>query len=97
MPLADGPQSSASTRTESDAFGPIEVPADRYWGAQTERSRQNFKIGDERMPKPLIRAMALVKKAAALTNLELGRIDKTLAEAIATAADENVVKNSQFT
>jgi fumarate hydratase class II len=90
MPLADGPHSSTSTRTETDAFGPIEVPSDRYWGAQTERSRQNFKIGDERMPKPLIRAMALVKKAAALTNLELGRLDKTLAEAIATAADEIV-------
>ncbi|HUU24743.1 MAG TPA: class II fumarate hydratase, partial [Methyloceanibacter sp.] len=70
MPLADGSQSSAATRTETDAFGPIEVPGDRYWGAQTERSRQNFKIGDERMPKPLIRAMAQVKKAAALTNLE---------------------------
>ena len=90
MPLADGPQSSAPTRTETDAFGPIEVPADRYWGAQTERSRQNFKIGDERMPGPLIRAMALVKKAAGLTNLELGRLDKSLAEAIATAADEIV-------
>jgi fumarate hydratase class II len=90
MPLADGPQSSAAPRTESDAFGPIKVPGDRYWGAQTERSRQNFKIGDEHMPAPLIRAMALVKKAAALTNLELGRLDKTLAEAIATAADEIV-------
>jgi fumarate hydratase class II len=90
MPLADGPQSSAAPRTESDAFGPIKVPGDRYWGAQTERSRQNFKIGDEHMPAPLIRAMALVKKSAALTNLELGRLDKTLAEAIATAADEIV-------
>ena len=64
------------------------MPADRYWGAQTERSRRNFKIGDEPMPKPLIRAMAMVKKAAALTNLELGLIDKRLAEAIAAAADE---------
>ncbi|HET9572476.1 MAG TPA: class II fumarate hydratase [Methyloceanibacter sp.] len=79
---------SHSTRTETDSFGPIDVPADRYWGAQTERSRRNFKIGDEPMPKPLIRAMAMVKKAAALTNLELGLIDKRLAEAIATAADE---------
>ena len=79
---------SASTRTETDSFGPIEVPGDRYWGAQTERSRRNFKIGDEPMPKPLIRAMALVKKAAALTNLELGLLDKRLAEAIAAAADE---------
>ena len=64
------------------------MPGDRYWGAQTERSRRNFKIGDEPMPKPLIRAMAMVKKAAALTNLELGLIDKRLAEAIAAAADE---------
>ncbi|HTP36802.1 MAG TPA: class II fumarate hydratase [Methyloceanibacter sp.] len=79
---------SHSTRTETDSFGPIDVPADRYWGAQTERSRRNFKIGDEPMPKPLIRAMAMVKKAAALTNLELGLIDKRLAEAIAAAADE---------
>jgi len=78
----------AKTRIETDTFGPIEVAADRYWGAQTERSRRNFKIGDEPMPKPLIRAMAMVKKAAALTNLELGLIDKRLAEAIATAADE---------
>jgi len=79
---------SHSTRTETDSFGPIDVPADRYWGAQTERSRRNFKIGDEPMPKPLVRAMAMVKKAAALTNLELGLIDKRIAEAIATAADE---------
>ena len=79
---------SHSTRTETNSFGPIDVPADRYWGAQTERSRRNFKIGDEPMPKPLIRAMAMVKKAAALTNLELGLIDKRLAEAIAAAADE---------
>ncbi|MEG6509143.1 class II fumarate hydratase [Methyloligella sp. 2.7D] len=76
------------TRVETDAFGPIEVPADRYWGAQTQRSRQNFKIGDETMPLPLIRALALVKKAAALTNMELGRLDEKLAHAIAAAADE---------
>src|SRR6478735_6815887 len=76
------------TRTETDSFGPIEVPADRYWGAQTERSRRNFRIGEEAMPKPLIRALALVKKAGALANLELGLIDKRLAEAIAEAATE---------
>ncbi|XSG82889.1 MAG: class II fumarate hydratase [Methyloligella sp. ZOD6] len=76
------------TRTETDAFGAIEVPADRYWGAQTQRSRQNFKIGEETMPAPMIRALALVKKAAALTNLELGRLDERLAKAIAAAADE---------
>ena len=88
MPVADGSKSSTSTRTETDAFGPIEVPGDRYWGAQTERSRQNFRIGDEQMPQPLVRAMAMVKKAAAQTNCELGRLDKALADAIATAADE---------
>ena len=88
MPVADGSKSSTSTRTETDAFGPIEVPADRYWGAQTERSRQNFRIGDEQMPQPLVRAMAMVKKAAAQTNCELGRLDEALADAIATAADE---------
>jgi fumarate hydratase class II len=55
----------AKTRTETDSFGPIEVPADRYWGAQTERSRQNFRIGSERMPLPLIHAFGIVKRAAA--------------------------------
>jgi fumarate hydratase, class II len=88
MPPADSTKSAANTRTESDSFGPIEVPSGRYWGAQTERSRQNFMIGDEPMPKPLIRAMAMVKKAAALTNFELGLLDKSLAEAIAAAAEE---------
>jgi fumarate hydratase class II len=73
---------------ESDSFGPIEVESDRYWGAQTERSRRNFKIGEEVMPKPLIRALAMVKKAAALANLELGLIDQRLALAIAAAAEE---------
>ena len=76
-------QDGSATRTETDSFGPIEVPADRYWGAQTERSRRNFKIGVEVMPQPLIRALAMVKKAAALTNLELGLLDKRLADAIA--------------
>jgi fumarate hydratase class II len=89
MPTANGPKPSAILmRTETDSFGPIDVPADRYWGAQTERSRQNFKIGDELMPTPLICALAMAKKAAALTNLELGLLDKSLAEAVAAAADE---------
>ncbi|MGA9444504.1 MAG: class II fumarate hydratase [Methyloceanibacter sp.] len=88
MSVADAPKPSSGPRTETDAFGPIEVPGDRYWGAQTQRSRQNFQIGDERVPQPMIRAMALVKKAAALANLELGRLDQGLAEAIATAATE---------
>ena len=69
------PQAATPTRMESDSFGPIEVAADRYWGAQTERSRRNFRIGEERMPLPLVKALAMVKKAAALANLELGLID----------------------
>ncbi|RTL51605.1 MAG: class II fumarate hydratase [Bradyrhizobiaceae bacterium] len=77
-----------TTRTETDTFGPIEVPTDRYWGAQTERSRHNFKIGDEHMPIPIVHALAIVKLAAAQTNLELGLIDKKLADAIITAARE---------
>src|SRR5262249_51635624 len=64
-----------STRTESDTFGPIEVPADRYWGAQTERSRQNFRIGSERMPIALVRALAVVKRVAAEVNHDLDLID----------------------
>ena len=88
MPADRRKPPSSSTRTETDSFGPIDVPADRYWGAQTERSRQNFKIGDEKVPIPMIRAMAMIKKAAALTNLELGLLDKPIAEAIAAAAQE---------
>src|SRR5580658_9312513 len=69
------------TRTETDSFGPIEVAADRYWGAQTERSRNNFRIGEQRMPRPLVRALALVKRAAADVNLELGLLDARRAKA----------------
>ncbi|MGV8039747.1 MAG: class II fumarate hydratase [Thermoanaerobaculaceae bacterium] len=79
---------TASTRTETDAMGPVEVPADRLWGAQTQRSLQYFRIGEERMPRPLIRALALQKKAAALANLALGELEPRLGEAIAAAADE---------
>jgi len=78
----------SKTRTESDSFGPIEVPADRYWGAQTERSCRNFKIGGERMPKTLIHALGLVKQAAAIVNMRLGKLDKKLGDAIAAAAGE---------
>ncbi len=79
---------SGSTRTETDSFGPIEVPADRYWGAQTERSRQNFRIGQDRMPMPIIRALGIVKLAAAQTNRELGLLDQRRAGAITRAARE---------
>jgi fumarate hydratase class II len=81
-------QENIPTRQETDSFGPIDVRADRYWGAQTERSRQNFQIGVERMPLPLIRALGLQKKAAALVNMELGELDPILGEALVAAADE---------
>src|SRR5512142_1372189 len=80
----------AATRTETDSFGPIEVPADRYWGAQTERSRQNFRIGHDRMPLPVIRALGIVKLAAVQTNRELGLIDQRRARAIIRASREVV-------
>ena len=79
---------SGSTRTETDSFGPIEVPADRYWGAQSERSRHNFRIGQDRMPMPIIRALGIVKLAAAETNRELRLLDQRRARAIVRAARE---------
>ncbi|PJB70567.1 MAG: class II fumarate hydratase [Alphaproteobacteria bacterium CG_4_9_14_3_um_filter_47_13] len=75
-------------RTETDSIGAIDVPADHYWGAQTQRSLQNFKIGGETMPAPLIRAFGIQKKAAALSNMALGILEKTLGEAILKAAEE---------
>jgi len=75
-------------RTETDTFGPIEVEADKYWGAQAQRSLGNFRIGEEKMPKPLVRALGIVKRAAAEANMELGRLDKTIADAIVAAAQE---------
>jgi fumarate hydratase class II len=77
-----------ATRTETDTFGPIEVPADRYWGAQTQRSLTNFKIGWEKQPLPVIHALGVVKRAAAEANMALGRLDKTIGEAIVAAAQE---------
>ncbi|HEY2446202.1 MAG TPA: class II fumarate hydratase [Rhizomicrobium sp.] len=73
---------------ETDSFGPIEVPQDRYWGAQTERSRRNFRIGGERMPPALIHALGVVKRAAARVNLALGQLDDMRGEAIILAAQE---------
>ena len=78
----------AKTRTENDTFGPIEVAADRYWGAQTERSRRNFRIGEERMPMPIIRALGMVKRTAAEVNRQLGSLDARRARAITRAAQE---------
>ena len=77
-----------ATRTETDTFGPIEVPADRYWGAQTQRSLGNFKIGWEKQPKPIVRALGVVKRAAAETNMALGKLDPRIGEAIVAAAQE---------
>src|ERR1700741_1029867 len=77
-----------ATRTETDTFGPIEVPADRYWGAQTQRSIQNFKIGWEKQPKPIIRALGVVKRPGAEANMELGKLDQDVALPIIMAAQE---------
>ncbi|MEL6746781.1 MAG: lyase family protein, partial [Pseudomonadota bacterium] len=77
-----------TTRTETDSFGPLDVPADKYWGAQTQRSIGNFRIGTETMPLPLIRALGIVKQAAALTNMEQDNLDKKLGDAIVQAAKE---------
>jgi fumarate hydratase class II len=76
------------TRIETDSMGEIEVPADRYWGAQTERSRRNFAIGNERFPRPFLRALGLVKRSAARANAALGGLDAHKADAIVAAADE---------
>ena len=77
-----------TTRTETDTFGPIEVESDKYWGAQAQRSLGNFKIGWEKQPAPIVRALGIVKKAAALANMELGKMPKDLGETIIKAADE---------
>ncbi|MGU3574586.1 class II fumarate hydratase [Brucellaceae bacterium C25G] len=82
-----------ATRVETDSFGPIEVAKDRYWGAQTERSLNNFKIGGERMPLPLVHALGIVKQAAAETNMALGKLDPVLGRVITIAAAEVVDGN----
>jgi fumarate hydratase, class II len=88
MDRSAAPSRSNSTRSETDSFGPIEVPADRYWGAQTERSRRNFRIGQDRMPMPIVHALGIVKLAAAETNRELALLDQRRARAIVRAARE---------
>src|ERR1700743_582986 len=75
-------------RTETDSCGPIEVPADHYWGAQTQRSLQNFKIGGQTMPLPLMHAFGALKKAAALANMKLGALDAKVGDAVVKAAEE---------
>ena len=78
----------SKTRTETDSFGPIEVPADKYWGAQAERSLHNFKIGWEKQPLPIVRALGVIKRAAAEVNMALGKLDPKLGKAIVQAANE---------
>ncbi len=78
----------AATRTETDSFGPLEVASDRYWGAQTQRSILNFPIGWEHQPVAVVRALGVIKQAAAAVNVELGDLDPGLGEAIAAAAAE---------
>jgi fumarate hydratase, class II len=77
-----------NTRTETDSFGPIDVPADRYWGAQAERSLHNFKIGWEKQPASIVRALGVIKRASAETNMALGHLDPKIGEAIVKAAQE---------
>ncbi len=76
------------TRSETDSFGPLDVPADKYWGAQTQRSLMNFPIGWEKQPVAIVRALGVIKKACAQANMTLGKLDATLGDAIVTAADD---------
>lgn len=78
----------SNKRVESDAFGNIEVPGDKYWGAQTQRSLKNFEIGDIKMPLPIVKAFGILKKSAAIVNTKLGKLDPKLSDAIQQACDE---------
>jgi len=91
--MAQALKQPTDIRVESDTFGPLDVPADRYWGAQTQRSLHNFNIGWETMPKPLIRALGVLKRSAAKVNMDLGVMDKKVGEAIVKAATE-VMENT---
>ena len=82
------PDKTKTTRTETDSFGAIEVPADRYWGAQSERSIENFPIGWEKQPAPIVRALGIIKRAAAEVNMDLGKLDPKIGAAIVKAAQE---------
>src|ERR1039457_2609500 len=84
-----------ASRVEHDSFGTIEVPADRLWGAQTQRSFDHFHISSERMPEELIGALAMVKRACALVNRDLGRLDHDKVEAIMRAAEEIIAELHQ--
>ena len=78
----------SQTRTETDSFGPLEVPSDKYWGAQTQRSIMNFPIGWEKQPVAIVRALGVIKKACAMQNKATGKLDAALADAIIQAAGE---------
>ena len=75
-------------RIEKDTFGSLRVPAEKYWGAQTQRALGNFPIGDERLPRPMIRALGIVKRCAALANLSLGELEPQIGQAIIEAAEQ---------
>ncbi|MEM9794563.1 MAG: lyase family protein, partial [Pseudomonadota bacterium] len=79
-----------ATRTETDSFGPLEVPGDKYWGAQTQRSLKNFPIGWEKQPVAIVRALGVIKQACAQANMSLGKLDKRLGDAMEAAAAEVV-------
>src|SRR6476620_1906793 len=82
------PEPTSKTRIETDSMGQIEVPADKYWGAQTQRSLIHFAIGDDRMPREMIRALGILKKAAAIVNHDLGKLANDKLKLIEQAADE---------
>ncbi|HYV82949.1 MAG TPA: class II fumarate hydratase [Pyrinomonadaceae bacterium] len=86
--VQQSPEQSAKTRIETDSMGAIEVPADHYWGAQTQRSLHHFNIGDDRMPREMIRALGILKKAAAIVNEDLGKLSPDKAKLIVQACDE---------
>ncbi|RDD62529.1 class II fumarate hydratase [Ferruginivarius sediminum] len=88
--MSEQASKGAGTRVESDSIGEIEVPADAYWGAQTQRSLQNFRIGGERMPTPVVRALGIQKLAAARANMKLGVLESDIGDAICKAAQEVV-------
>ena len=86
--MAKSPKKAAKTRTETDSFGPLQVPSDKYWGAQTQRSLKNFPIGWERQPVAIVRALGAIKQGAAEANVEQGSLEKKLGKAIIKAAGE---------
>ena len=84
-------EDQTGSRAESDSMGQIDVPADRYWGAQTQRSLHHFAIGDDRMPVEVVRAFGILKKAAALANSESGRLPKDKADLIVAVGHNDIV------